>query len=201
MAKSIEFKGKGISFSASIEKVDREKVYGWTEVKVFDSQGKECKVANLLEDGRTLLPGGCFALKVITDSGNETSRAALIALDGEGKKMELIPSIFDQPVDMEDATIDEYLSMNVKVVYQLDAGETTGELIARLKTGNLLRFKYNYRAGYESDDAFLLCNDQAVFMVIGKCLSFEMLDLASEVAVEETADVAVEDDALDFSML
>jgi hypothetical protein len=200
MAKAIEFKGNGLSFSASIEKVDREKVYGWTQTKVFDSQGKECKVANLLEDGRTLLPSGCFSLKILTESGNETSRSSLIAVDPQGKKMELIPSVFDQPVDLQDATIDEYLSMNVKVVYQLEIGAEKDALTARLKTGNLLRFKYNYRAGYESDDAFILCNDQAVFMVVGKCLSFEMLDLTSEVPAEEP-EIAVEDDALDFSML
>ncbi|MCU0430031.1 MAG: hypothetical protein MUF42_08675 [Cytophagaceae bacterium] len=200
MAKSIEFKSGTFSFSAEIEKVDREKVYGWTETKVYDSKGKLCQVANLLEDGRTILPAGSFALKVMTESGQEVSRASLKAVDEEGKEMALHPSVFEQAVQLEASTIEEYLSMNVKTVYQLHVSETSEHLQQELKSGKLYRFKYNYRAGYESDDAFLVANDQAIFMVTGKCVRFEMLGLQLQ-APDLSLDEQEEDDLLDFSLL
>lgn len=200
MAKEIQFVGRNISFRAGIEKVDRDKVYGFVKTVIYDDKERECHFETLLDDGHTLIPAGGFALKLLNSAQEEVARKELVAVDAEGKPMEIIPSVFDRTVDLRsDASIDDYLTMNVKAVYQLDVTDGREQLMDWLNGDSMLAFDFNYRAGVETDTAFIVPADSHVFAVIGTPAQFEFVTLDAPV-VEESADEESEDD-LDFGML
>jgi hypothetical protein len=58
MAREPKFIFQNIAFSAALNKVDRDKVYGWTEIKYADSNGKPCTFVSMLDDGRTMIGSG-----------------------------------------------------------------------------------------------------------------------------------------------
>ncbi len=200
MAKPIQFTGAGINCTAQIEKVDRDKVYGWVDTQVFDDKGAVCVTASLLEDGKTLIPAGGFALKLLSSDGNEVARKDLIAKNADGEVLEQIPSVFDRTVTLRpNATIEDYLDLQVKVVYQLTVESGKDELMAALST-QFLSFDFNYRAGYEVDTGFLIVADGQIFAVIGKPALFEFIKLETPPVMDEQ-DAGEEDESLDFGML
>lgn len=56
-------------------------------------------------------------------------------MDHEGKKESKVPSIYDEKVILREATIDEYLSLAVKSVYQLQVDENKSALLDALGEG------------------------------------------------------------------
>ena len=57
----LSYEGKEIA--CGIAKVDRRKLYGYTETEVVDSETEQvCSLATLASDGRTLIPPGGMAL-------------------------------------------------------------------------------------------------------------------------------------------
>jgi hypothetical protein len=60
-------------------------------------------------------------------------------------------------------------------------------------------FEFNYREDYEGDNAFLLSNDDGIFIGVGKLNDFEFLDLSNISLEDSDEDIDIEDD-LDFSM-
>lgn len=202
MAKLATFKTDSFSFSASINKLDRKKVYGWTELKTYDPDGNECSLSGITRDGRYLLPSGSVALGLFLEDGRNITRKELKAVDSEGKVLEKVPSIFDQDVELRgDVSIEEYMDMNVKSIYQLDIEEGLESIVEELKKGRIFHLVFNYRADYEGDDAYLILNEDTVFMVVGKKTEFEYLGL--ETAAVETVEEedTGDDDDFDFGML
>lgn len=199
MAKEVVFTLGGQECKAGITKVDRDKVYGWTESKYTDASGNICRWATLLDDGKTIIATGGSALKKIDTLGREIDKTTLMAVHLDGQPATLLPSVFDGPVALDTTrTLEDYLSMDVKSVYQLSITEGLGALLDELKKHSVLYFSFNYRADYEADDAFILAQDQNIFIVIGAIRNFEYVSLNAPIieAVE-----AEESDDLDFNML
>lgn len=200
MAKLIQFQAPGLAFAAGIEKVDRKKVYGHVETKVFDEQNRECGYASLLEDGKTLIPSEGFALKLVNGALEEVSRKDLIAVDDKGAPLPVIPSVFDRPVELRaQATLEDYLSLDVKAVYQLDVETGRDGLTALLAQHSVLAFDFNYRAGVDTDAAFLIAAENEIFAIVGTMAQFEYLTLDAP-PLEETGEDDGED-PFDFGML
>ena len=112
-----------------------------------------------------------------------------------------MPSIYDEKVLLREATIDEYLSLAVKAVYQLQIDENKDTLLSTLNDGNIYYFIFNYREDYEGDDAFLISNGTEVFAITGMTSELEFIGLEDneqELAPETTT--AVEEGDLDFAM-
>ena len=105
-----------------------------------------------------------------------------------------------QKVMLREATVDEYLSMAVKSVYQLQMDENKEALLADLNSSKLYYFVFNYRADYEGDDAFLISNGTEVFAITGMKSNLEFIGLEDneQELVSQEAE-AVEDD-MDFAM-
>lgn len=199
MARQAEFSFSGTSIKAEFKKVDRKKIYGWTSIEVFDEDGSRCKLAGLAE-GSCIMPSGSTSLVSLNTKGEAVSRSALIGVNGEGKKVEKVPSIYDEKVMLREASLDEYLSMAVKSVYQLQIGENKESLLQELNSGKIYYFVFNYRADYEGDDAFLLSNENEVFAVTGMSSDLEFIGLdeyEQELVIDETEE---EDSDLDFAM-
>ena len=199
MARKAEFSINGQIVMAELKKVDRKKIYGWSTIDVFDEKGSKCKLAGLAE-GQFVMPSGSTALVSLNLKGEAVSKSSLVGVDSAGKKVEKVPSIYDQKVMLREATLDEYLSMAVKSVYQLQIDENKEALINELNNGKIYYFVFNYRADYEGDDAFLISNGTDMFAITGMKSDLEFIGLEDneqELVSEETE--AVEDD-MDFAM-
>ena len=200
MARKAEFSINGQSIIAELTKVDRKKIYGWSAIEVFDENGSKCNLAGLAE-GQFVMPSGSTALVTLNSKGETVSKDTLIGVDSDGKKVEKVPSIYDEKVMLREATVDEYLSMAVKSVYQLQVDENKEALLNELNKGKIYYFVFNYRADYEGDDAFLISNGTDVFAITGMSADLEFIGLEDneQELVPEEAE-AVEEDDMDFSM-
>jgi hypothetical protein len=188
------------SYSVGLKKLDRKKIYGWSKVDIFDDNDQSCSLASIA-DGRYVLPSGSITLAGFNPKGEYIAKSSLIGVDEKGKKVEKVPSIFDEPATLTKADLDEYLSLNVKSVYQLAIEEGKEELLGLLEGGDIYRFPFNYRADYEADDAYLLTSAGEVFAVVGKQAKLEFIGLENkEEEVPEEPEVPEEDD-FDFGML
>ena len=200
MARKAEFSFSGKSIKAELIKVDRKKIYGWSTIEVFDQNGSKCKLAGLAE-GQYVLPSGSTSLVTLNSKGEAVSKSTLIGVDHKGNKVEKVPSVYDEKVMLRESTIDEYLSMAVKVVYQLNIEENKDALLNELNNGKLYYFIFNYRADFEGDDAFLISDGNEIFAITGKCAELEFVgmdDNEQELVVEETQET--EEDDMDFAM-
>ena len=77
-----------------------------------------------------------------------------------------------------------------------------GALVEKLRNGALYRLAFNYRADYEADDAFLISNGEAEFLVSGQVADLEFLSKEQQAVPVEDEGGAEEaaDDLMDFSM-
>ena len=199
MARQAEFSFSGKSIKAELKKVDRKKIYGWSTIEVYDENGSKCSLAGLSE-GSHVIPSGSSSLVSLNSKGETVSKSTLVGVNLDGEKVEKVPSIYDQKVMLREASIDEYLSMAVKSVYQLQMDENKEALLADLNSGKIYYFVFNYRADYEGDDAFLISNGTDAFAITGMKSDLEFIGLEDneqELVPEETE--AVEDD-MDFAM-
>lgn len=198
MAKEPVFIYKDHSFAASFVKLERDKVYGWTETKYKDYNDIPCTFITILDDGKTMVGTGGIALKNIDTSGNEIDKGTLIARYSDGTEAVLIPSVFDKETILDDTkSIQDYLDMDVKAVYQLRITEAES-IINVLKEKKVLYFTFNYRAGYEVDDAFLISQGENIFAVIGKMTHFQYSALEIPTVLDDSSDENSDD--LDFNM-
>ena len=200
MARQAEFSFSGKSIKAELKKVDRKKIYGWSTIEVYDQNESKCKLAGLAE-GQYVLPSGSTSLVTLNTKGEAVSKSTLIGVDHEGNKVEKVPSVYDEKVVLREATIDEYLSMAVKTVYQLNIEENKDSILNELNTGKLYYFIFNYRADFEGDDAFLISDGNEIFAITGKCAELEFIgmdDNEQELVLEEAQET--EEDDMDFAM-
>ena len=199
MAKQAEFIINGTSVMAELKKVDRKKIYGWSTLEIFDENGSKCKLASI-SDGVHVLPSGSSSLIKFNDKGETVSSSDLVGFNQKGEKVEKVPSVYDGKVELKESTIDDYLSLAVKTVYQLNMEDDT-TMLSELKDGKVFSFVFNYRADYEGDDAFLISNGETAFAVIGKIADLEFVGLndnEKELVVNEEENS--EEDELDFAM-
>ncbi|MDA9666517.1 hypothetical protein N9T48_00470, partial [bacterium] len=133
---------------------------------MYDENGSKCSLAGLSE-GSYVMPSGSSSLVSLNSKGETVSKSTLVGVNLDGEKVEKVPSIYDQKVILREASIDEYLSMAVKTVYQLNIEENKDALLGELNEGKIYYFVFNYREDYEGDDAFLLSNENEIFAVTG----------------------------------
>jgi hypothetical protein len=200
MARTAEFSINSLSMTAELKKVDRKKIYGWSKIEVFDENKSKCKLAGLA-DGTYILPSGSTSLVTLNNKGEIVSKKDMVGLDLNGKPVEKVPSVYDRTVMLREATIDEYLSLSVKSVYQLNISENKENFLKELNSGKIFYFVFNYREDYEGDDAFLLSNGNEIFAITGMLSESEfigLMDNEQELVIEESEEN--EDDDLDFAM-
>lgn len=200
MARTAEFSINGLSVAAELKKVDRRKIYGWSSIEVYDENKSKCKIAGLA-DGCYILPSGSTSLVTLNTKGEVVSKRDMVGLDSNGKPVDKVPSVYDRTVMLREATVDEYLSLSVKSVYQLNIAEKKEDFLKVLNTGKIFYFVFNYREDYEGDDAFLLSSGNEIFAITGMLSEPEFVGLQDneqELVVEDTE--ATEEDDFDFAM-
>jgi len=201
MARLVKFNIGTESFDAAINKLDRDKVYGWIETVATDSAGNTCLTASLLNDGRTMVGSGGIAQKTLDSNKVEVDKSTLVAKLPDMSLAVLQPSIYEQPVNLIAASIEDLLDLDVTAVYEL----TFDDLEIKSKMQSFLdnavySFPFNYRSDYEAADAFMLFNGAVFFILTGNKNQFNFLtnEISEPIVIEETE---VSEEELDFGML
>ncbi len=200
----LEYQGDPIE--CGISKVDRSKLYGYRKTEILDEQDRLCQAATLASDGRTLIPAGGVALAYLSPSGSWREKSELTATDMSGNAIEGVTSTFKEIVDLStEATAEDFLDHNIRMVYQLSPEEGfdfPAALLEALEAGKIFTFPFSYRGGLTADTAFLLtASDGGVWMLIGNKTDVHHLsyEQSKGVAVEEGETDEDEED-LDFNL-
>jgi len=200
MARKMTFSIGGKEFYAEPEKVDRKKLYGWSEVFAFDDDGNECVLVGADSTG-IIIPSGGVALGILA-SGKWIDRADLKTVALDGKELELTESSFGKVnVLAEKATEEDLLDCSINAVYNLFEAE---DLLSAI--GNdIYRFDYCFRDSYETSPAFLLASEidgrKELFMLVGTPNDFSYIGLDElAVADEDTDEDEEASDDIDFGM-
>lgn len=189
---------QGNLVKANLTKVDRNKVYGWSEEVYTDKSGNVCTWATLLNDGVTLVSSGGTALKTFNNIGNEVSKSDLVAIYDNGELANLISSVFDAETTLSnEKTIEDLMNLEVKSVYQLEILENKDLLKTWLNQFKVMYLTFNFRTDYESDDAFLLNQGELFFILTGTIKEFQYASLQALPVLESDAE---ESDEIDFNM-
>ena len=198
MARKVKFNINDTLLESGIVKVDRSKLYGSSKKVVRDIKGNECVLSNLY-NGDRILPKGSISQVLLDHEGMFVSRSALVGFNSNNEKVEKVSSIFSIDNKCKKVDLDEFLSVNVKSIYQLAIEEDDQEKWNILFANDeIYHFLFNYREDYEGDDAYLISNGKDLFITVGKKNDFEFLE-QSNIVIDDEEEEEI-DDELDFSM-
>lgn len=198
MARKVKFNINDTLLESGIVKVDRSKLYGSSKKVVRDIKGNECVLSNLY-NGDRILPKGSISQVLLDHEGMFVSRSALVGFNSNNEKVEKVSSIFSIDNQCKKVDLDEFLSVNVKSIYQLAIEEGDQEKWNILFANDeIYHFLFNYREDYEGDDAYLISNGKDLFITVGKKNDFEFLE-QSNIVIDDEEEEEI-DDELDFSM-
>ncbi len=198
MARKVKFNINSSLLESGIVKVDRSKLYGSSKKIVRDMKGNECVLSNLY-NGNRILPKGSISQVLVDSEGLFVSRSALVGFNSNNEQVEKVSSIFSNDNQCKKVDLDEFLSVNVKSIYQLVIEEDDKEKWNTLFANDeIYHFVFNYREDYEGDDADLISNGDDLFITVGKKNDFEFLE-QSNIVIDDEEEEEI-DDELDFSM-
>lgn len=198
MARKVKFNINNTLLESGITKVDRAKLYGSTKKIVRDIKGNECVLSNLY-NGDRILPKGSISQVLLDNKGLFVSRSSLVGFNSSNKKVDKVNSIFSIDNNCEKVDLDEFLSVNVKSIYQLTIEEGDQEKWNILFANDeIYHFVFNYREDYEGDDAYIITNGSDLFITVGTKNDFEFLE-QNNIVIDDEEDEEINDE-LDFSM-
>ena len=203
MAKELIFKMQGKEYGLEPVKLDRKKLYGWTEKTALDDNGDECAIVSIDETGTIIIPKGGTGSGIIDSGGNWLDKSSLITVDSEGNPAEKVVSSFNAPIDLaETVSLNEFLEHSITSIYSLQGEENCPELINAIKASKgIYYFYFNYRDSFEPSPAFLILKDEELFVLVGKKNIFEFIELENAGFLEEEEIETEDEDELDFSMM
>jgi hypothetical protein len=205
MAKPLVLSFGGIDVPFALSKVDRSDLYGFIDVETFDEQNRKCFLATLADDGRSIVASGGTALVTLSPEGHWIDKKTLTPTDNQGKPITPCPSSYAAPCPLEKiASIDEYLSHNIRAVYQVSSETDFSPLMTELKKGTIYQFPYSFRGGLEPDTAFLLLSaDGTPFIAIGSATKLEFVgfDQTAAVVADEEDPFGDDEETVDFGMM
>lgn len=198
MARTIVVQQEGTESTFDFKKLQRKQLYGERRRLVLDPEGNTCERADLTDDGAILVRRGMTAQGYFdAESGAMVESKQMVGLDTEGQPVERQPSTLGVAQDLEgpcDPT--ELLDLQLKSVYLLDPSEVDEALLAKLQSGDVYKFPFVYRSGYNTDTAFLLSNEEGTFLIVGNPTHPEWCALES--LPEDDFEDDGDDDDLDF---
>jgi hypothetical protein len=202
---TLMFRGEQLSFT--LEKIDRDKLYGYVETETLDTVGKPCERALLVGNGHTLAGKGDTAIAYLSPAGLWRERSKLRAVDVNGAAIIPVKPTFAFPINLDgkETTLDDYLAHSVRLVYQLvsEGDASPADLLAELKEGTILRFPFSYRGGDLADAGFLLLGaDGGMYLCVSTPSAIDYATLDARAAPNEEEEAAEEEEELlDFSVL
>jgi hypothetical protein len=199
MARNLTFSIGGVTYGAVPSKVERGKLYGWSETIALDDDGNECKAVSMDETGTLIIPKGGLGMGILSEDRKWVDRSSLRVVTLDGEDAPLIKSSYEGVIALErEVGAEEFLDHSITAVYQLAGAdpklvEAVGEKI--------YAFTYSFRDSYEGSPAFVLASGGVLFMLVGYNTVFEMLSLNEVGAIEPEEDEAGDEgNEIDFSM-
>ena len=200
MAKPVILRSSNKEYSFDSIKVDRAKLYGVRKRLPVDIKGNPCVKASLTSDGANLLLSGMTAQGYFNAKGFPVSRQEMVGLDDNGNKVEQIPSTLGVSQDLKGpVSPSEILDLDVESIFCFEPIAADDDLLARLKSGEVFKFNFNYTAGLEMETAYLVANEEAIFAIVGKVVMQEWVEEATVYVPVEAEEM--DDDDLDFESL
>ena len=198
MAKELQFKLNGTDYGAAPVKLERKKIYGWTNIVATDRSGEECGSAYLAPDDALIIPSGGLKQGTVDSDGRWIEKSELTAYSEDGSEvLPILPSSFDAPIELnQKATAEEFLDNDWEAVYQLVNAD-----LAAAVGDDIYKFEFNYRASTNHNDGYLINTPGGLFLFAGDQQEFPLVALADETTIDDTEEPVEEGiDELDFSM-
>lgn len=198
MAKELIFKLGGKEYNAAPTKLERKKIYGWTDTVATDRTDQECVSAYLSVDDVLIIPSGGLKQGTVNTDGRWLDKKELTAYSEDGTDvLPMLKSSFDAPIELtQKATLDEFLDNDWESVYQL-----VNEELAAMVGDDIYKFEFSYRGGTNHNDGYLMVTPAGLFLFAGDKQEFPLVGLAQETVIDETEEEEDENiDELDFSM-
>ena len=121
----------------------------------------------------------------------------LVAVDSDGQPLPMLPSTLDAPQHISEAVpLDDFLMQRVTAVYQLDDAAISPALETALSRGDIFRVPFRYRPSCHDNPAFLLMNDEGIFLLIAEPAAFDFIGYdaaATDLTDDETTGDAPDD--------
>ena len=198
MARELVFKLSGADYGAAPVKLERKKIYGWTTLVATDKVGEVCSSAYLSPDDALVIPSGGLQQATVDSDGHWVKKSELTAYSEDGQEvLPLLPSSFDAPIELKQkATAEEFLDNDWESVYQIMNAD-----LAAAVGNDIYKFDFNYTAGTNHNDGYLLNTPDGLFLFAGDKQEFPLLSLAEETTIDDNEEAEDESiDELDFSM-
>jgi len=195
----IELDGKPSTFGFS--KISREKMYGSKKTVVVDKENNPCDRGIIPIDGDVIIPKGGTSTLYINDNFQMFSRKDLEMYNLDGEKREKIPGTLN--VEQKATVVDEQrlLDHSISSLYLLEPSEIDEGTQKNLDAGKILETNFNYYAGYNLSNLFIMKTGEGIFGLVGEPTNFEYCTHdAGEILVEDEEEEAGFDD-MDFGML
>jgi hypothetical protein len=197
MAKELRFSLSGTEYTSAPVKLERKKIYGWSDLVATDNAGEVCGTAYLSPDDALLIPSGGYKQGTVDDVGRWVEKSELTACDSDGVELPQYPSSFDAVISLDKTvTEEEFLDNDWEAVYQLVNAD-----LAAAVGDNIYKFEFSYRGGINYNDGYLINTPGGLFLFAGDKQEFPLVSLADQTVIDEVEEEAEEEiDDLDFSM-
>jgi len=201
MTQSIDINYGGRVSRFTLTLIDRKRLHGFKRRIALDEQGIECNSALLTRDGRFLLSAGSTADAYLDANGDVVQRGDLVAVDAEGKPLPTLLATAGRPQPVEEtATLEDFLNHVVTRVYLLET-ETLGAVLEKeLRAGTIFHISFRARASHTETPAFLLANDDGIFLVQAEACHFDFVGLEQAIAETDNEWEAEETDGDAFAI-
>lgn len=201
MPREIRFKIKNKEFTAAIEKVDRRKLYGWTEIMAVDDNGDPCSLLSADESGKFIIPLGGTGIGILSESGRWVERSELKTVDEKGKIAPLFRSSFGKVnVLRRKISPQEFLDYDITDFYELTDSSAD---ILKAVGNDIYMFEYSYNDSYDPSPAFVMTAGNVLFLLVGVKNAFEFLCFGNCETIDDDDDdrlMEEGDEDIDFSM-
>lgn len=197
MAKELIFKISDVEYASAPVKLERKKIYGWSDLVATDRNGEVCGSAYLSPDDALLIPSGGYKQGTVDEDGKWVEKSGLTACDEEGNPLQSYASSFDAPIELSrTVSSEEFLDNDWEAVYQLVNAE-----LAAAVGDKIYKFEFSYRGGTNHNFGYLINTPGGLFLFAGDEQEFPLVSLVEQTVIDETEEVEEEEiDDLDFSM-
>ncbi len=201
MARELTFQLKRKEYTVAPLKIDRRKLYGFTEIVAQNDRGESYKLVSTDLTGRYMIDKGGTGMGILTPSGEWADRSSLKIVRADGTPATLVPSSFNIVNKLSKKVgIDTYLNYNLTDFYELNDPDGA---MAQAVGEDIYTFTYSYLDNYEGNTAFVLVAGGTLFLLIGQEIQLEMLcvgDCGDPNQDEDYTFDMDEEEPLDFSM-
>ena len=188
------FKIAGTPQQSDLLKINREDLYGETRTRVIDGNQKDLQKAALPQEGNCYLLRG--QVRRATKVGDTFTLTPPMVVDvATGQPKEQAPSAFKFAPEFQPTTAEEAALFETHDVYAVPG--------LKLEPGSIFKGNFNYRAGFDRNDAILEINQDGTFLLVGvfKTPTWIGIESDSQLLIAEAEETATPEAETEFSSL